>query len=417
MRQRCIFCDKLLEEDPSDEHIIAKNIGGRLHSKNLICRGCNSEFGAKLDENLRSRFEIITFWLKFKEHKKKNKILNVELEEKEYSINNEGPRLKHPIFMNKNGKNIPLIFPTKEDGIKYYENRKKKNPSLNVKEKINSLKSNIKEGQFYFKKKIEKENKFTWSACGKIVYEFLCLIKKNYQPSNKKFIDFVMGKLNPEKFPLCISSLDFNPLKKSNNKSYHIIIVEGRENENVIIGYLELFDSLKMLMLIDEDYNGESFINGYYHDLMENNNHNYFDPLESIPVDKKTIEIMVKNHPNDSDLNRCNRESINTKYKARFYPFKNLAEKIRDEIDNEIDLTINQIKEIEEDICIKMRRWGLTLNFPDKINQLPYEMMLIQKIIYMLDFLRKSFFLFGMDTTIFKRIIALFIFKGEKYRY
>ncbi len=414
-RERCIFCKKIL--DPSDEHLIAEKIGGKLHSKNLICRGCNSELGTKLDENLRKRFEIINFWLNFEESNKKRKNLDVELEEKDYIFTNEGPKLKHPIFRKINGKNIPIIFRTREEGIKYYENLKKKNPNLDKKEKIDSLKANIKEGQFYFKKKIKKEDKFIWRACGKIVYEFLCLIRTNYQPSNKKFIDFVMGKLNPEEFPLCISFLDFEPLEKDKDKIYHIILVGGRDNENIIIGYLELFDSLKVLMLIDEDYKGESFIKGYYHDLMENDNHNYFNPLESIPLDKKTIEMMVKNYPQDTDLNRCYRESIEAQNKARFYPFKNLAEKIRDKIDNEDELNTSQIKEIEEEISNKMERWGLTLNYPEKINQLPYEMMLVQKIIFMLDFLRKSFLLFNMDTTIFKRLIALFIFKGDKYRH
>ena len=38
---------------------------------------------------------------------------------------------------------------------------------------------------------------------------------------------------------------------------------------------------------------------------------------------------MVKNYPQDSDLNRCYRELIEAQNKAKFYPFKNLAEKIR----------------------------------------------------------------------------------------
>ena len=54
------------------------------------------------------------------------------------------------------------------------------------------------------------------------MYEFLCLIRPNYQPSNKKFIDFVMGRLNPKEFPLCISFLDFKPLEKDKDKIYHI---------------------------------------------------------------------------------------------------------------------------------------------------------------------------------------------------
>ena len=339
-----------------------------------------------------------------------NKNLDVILDEKDYILpSKKGPKLKHPIFKNINGKNIPVSFPTMKDGIKYY-----KNQNINVKEGINSLKPNVNEGIFYFKKTAEKENEFTWRACGKIVYEFLYLIKTNYQPSNTKFINFVLGKLNPDEFPLNIAILnDYRPLEKDMDKIYHSMIIEGRKDENIIIGYLELFDSLKVLMLIDENYKGDSFAKGHYHDLMESDNYNYFNPLVSIPLDKIAINNIVKNNPQDSDLIYCFRKSIETENKARLYPFKILAESIKDEIERDTDLKTVQIEQIEHRISNELIEWGFQINYLI-IEDIIYDNMTpLQKIIIMLNFLRKSFYLLDMDTAIFKKLLSIFLFKEE----
>ncbi len=210
------FFHVILKPSTSKKLIVKTN----FFLKNLICGGCNSKFGTELDENLRKRYESIIFWINFKKDKF-NKNLDVILDEKDYIFpSKKGPKLKHPIFKNINGKNIPVSFPTMKDGIKYY-----KNQNINVKEGINSLKPNVKEGIFLFKKTAEKENEFTWRACGKIVYEFLYLIKTNYQPSNTKFINFILGKLNPDEFPLNIAILnDYKPIEKDMDKIYHSII-------------------------------------------------------------------------------------------------------------------------------------------------------------------------------------------------
>lgn len=86
-----------------------------------------------MDENLRKRFEIINFWLNFEETNKISKNLDLDLNGKDYIYTKDGPKLKHPIFKKINGKNIPIIFRTMEEGIRYYENLKKKNPNLDIK--------------------------------------------------------------------------------------------------------------------------------------------------------------------------------------------------------------------------------------------------------------------------------------------
>ena len=63
-REYCIFCKSLL--DNSDEHIIPQSLNGTLHSRELICHQCNSNFfGLKIDpiiKNLLNPLLIILGW-------------------------------------------------------------------------------------------------------------------------------------------------------------------------------------------------------------------------------------------------------------------------------------------------------------------------------------------------------------------
>lgn len=64
---RCIFCNRKFSKttvgkdlvQPSVEHIIPNNIGGRLKSSDLICTGCNSRLGSRIDSALDKKFDFI----------------------------------------------------------------------------------------------------------------------------------------------------------------------------------------------------------------------------------------------------------------------------------------------------------------------------------------------------------------------
>lgn len=49
----CYVCDDILNsENETVEHIVLNAIGGKLKSRRLICRDCNSKFGSKIDTEL-----------------------------------------------------------------------------------------------------------------------------------------------------------------------------------------------------------------------------------------------------------------------------------------------------------------------------------------------------------------------------
>ena len=60
----CICGVELTGENTSIEHIIPNAIGGRLTSKNIFCKQCNSNFGTAIDSNFVKIFQPIQDFVK-----------------------------------------------------------------------------------------------------------------------------------------------------------------------------------------------------------------------------------------------------------------------------------------------------------------------------------------------------------------
>lgn len=65
----CYICgDELTDTNNSDEHIILNSIGGHLHSKQLLCKKCNSKLGDTADAKLAEDLSFYTDMLKVKKY-------------------------------------------------------------------------------------------------------------------------------------------------------------------------------------------------------------------------------------------------------------------------------------------------------------------------------------------------------------
>src|ERR1700733_8080010 len=65
----CLFCDdEITEKNKTKEHIILDSFGGNISSTEIICRKCNSEFGADIDNKLFSQLEFAAIYLGFSDN-------------------------------------------------------------------------------------------------------------------------------------------------------------------------------------------------------------------------------------------------------------------------------------------------------------------------------------------------------------
>ncbi|MBA9077080.1 HNH endonuclease [Rufibacter quisquiliarum] len=67
---KCYVCSiEITSETETEEHIIINAAGGRLKSKDLICKDCNSTFGGKIDSLLADQLNNLSNMLMVKRHR------------------------------------------------------------------------------------------------------------------------------------------------------------------------------------------------------------------------------------------------------------------------------------------------------------------------------------------------------------
>src|SRR6185436_17259256 len=66
----CYVCEtEIIPLNETDEHIVINAAGGRLKSKNLICKNCNSDFGENIDAELAEQLNHLANMLMVKRHR------------------------------------------------------------------------------------------------------------------------------------------------------------------------------------------------------------------------------------------------------------------------------------------------------------------------------------------------------------
>ncbi|HEC37304.1 hypothetical protein LCGC14_0474080 [marine sediment metagenome] len=406
MTHKCIFCGNAISKK-SIEHIIPQNVGGKLKSGKLICRNCNSNFGATIDKTLFDLYNLIETYLCFNKNYKKDVRINVRYKGEEFILTKKGPKRKHPKVILRNGDKIQLEFPSEKSARKYFNKIKKKNPNIDVEVLVRTaeeVRIPITEPLDFSSDASVEE---TWRECGKIVYEFLFYVNRSFFPSNTQFKDYVNGILGLNEFPICQWYGDYNPIERNKDNIYHIIVIEAREEEKIVIGYLEIYSCLKVILVIDDNYSGESFSKGYFQDLMEKKNE-ICDPLSKISLKREAIFELIQS---------CNIESNSSQYlhffdfascKARLYPMKlelqNIKAKIKtSKFHNLLELYKFVLKRLIEEL----RRLGLDDRDIEIINHLEFDDDLLYQINEIFSRLMKTFRKYEMSFDIIEEIVGL----------
>lgn len=106
MKECYICCEELTKDNDSVEHIIPNAIGGKLKSKELICKKCNSKLGRSTDNELAKQLEFFTNFLNInRERGKPNDIIFTEK-----GTNKEYRRKANGEFIQKNKVEVKEII-------------------------------------------------------------------------------------------------------------------------------------------------------------------------------------------------------------------------------------------------------------------------------------------------------------------
>jgi hypothetical protein len=265
----CYYCGL---PSGSIEHIIPDSLGGsKLTSRDLLCQNCNHKLGAEIDKPISDAIGFLADLLLAKKSRNNpNKKLQGITSEGLELLQGAGGRPSYKIILpTPNNAFITLEELSEEEVIdksnKKIEQLKHKNPSIKELIKGEIAWSTISNQQIYFgpilrngKRYIPSDHVALYKGTAKIILEY-CL----YSQINLSELDYLTYYLKENKI-ICEFIKPFYPEIAPYNPSEemevsHILHLSGSNEEFTLVGYVELFNSFKYIMLLSRTYRGPTF--------------------------------------------------------------------------------------------------------------------------------------------------------------
>jgi len=267
--ENCYRCDNLLtEENFSNEHILLNAIGGRLKSKALLCRDCNSYYGASFDNELASQLNFFANYLNIKREKGTPQDLKGV-----YSISGEsailrsdgsnafiGPKITEE-KVDENLTNVNIRSKNKKELQDIIKGLKRKYPDCQFDEVDNSTFSAHEPISFVLKIGVNEAHK---SVTKTLINYYL--LKGGNKDSIRHLLPYLEGKQEFNQVLMYLPS-EWIYTPKTEEVS-HIIKIKGSSIEKILYGYIEFFNVYKYLVLLNDSYNGESIDFTYAFDVL-----------------------------------------------------------------------------------------------------------------------------------------------------
>ncbi len=288
----CFYCGKEINENnKTEEHIIPNYIGGRLKSKDILCRACNSRIGENVDVGFKD-LEFFTNLLNPCRDRNKNinsnsikcKILSdgkiyecskktdKSIFSKSFHFNQKTGELKINIlftkqedldtFFNTTIKTVISGYMEKRGATKQKINAKLKETYQKLLEQNGIIYNNIIFPNF----QLNKSKKIFLSAL-KVVLEYFI-----YEKFDKNFIQYKINDLknldvnNIHKYSNYYFNVDFFDSESIN----HLVYLKGDNINKLLYGVLSFYGVFTCIFLLNDNYSGENFEKSYYYDLIEN---------------------------------------------------------------------------------------------------------------------------------------------------
>lgn len=286
----CIFCDNPL--DKSDEHIIPQSINGRLHSTEIICANCNYYFGRKIDPIIKKVFNPLILILGWENAN----AMNFESTDgNEYVRDAKGKtRLLRPIKSETAWAKGTII------NIKGDEKN-----AIKMFEKIS--KNLEKEGRIGLGHHIEFTTKETpylrskWEiAPSPELILFLNKVAAEFYGFNKLDIKIIKDLCyRIRNSDTSINNIVFcnfdNGIREFEDSEFsHVIYLKSEEGK--LFCYLEFFNILCSICILDENYTGKEVDYQYCQDVITG------DKIDKKIELKRGINDILQNNPKKLDF-------------------------------------------------------------------------------------------------------------------
>ena len=270
----CYLCDEPLTEDTrSKEHIMLNSIGGRLKSKELLCKACNSKFGHDADSELARQLVFLSSYLQVKRDSGEIPIIKgaKTKDGKEYNIlKGSKPALSKPTFDKKveNGETKYSITARNEkELISILKGLRRKHPELD----LELAKQKIQFRDEY----LDEHLSHSVTIGGDLAFKSIVKTAVNYYIHSQKETEQVKHL-----FPYLKGEVDlkigkhFYPTKpiymKESNEVAHLIHLYGNKHSKQLYCFVELFSTYSFLVHLSDKYDGKNISTTYCYDIVQN---------------------------------------------------------------------------------------------------------------------------------------------------
>lgn len=284
MSQTCFRCDAELSGDvASVEHIVPNALGGRLKSRALLCKKCNSVFGDTIDAALIKQLLPVANALDIPRERGETPPVRVTLETGEqYRRDADGnmrPYDSRPSVVEGDREvSISFAAATPAKARKHLEGLKRKYPKLDVE----AVMSNVRMRTTYVNMRTIFElpplgGAEAFRAIVKVAVSYYLHVGGD--PNHiRDAIDVVTrNALPPIERVGCLYGVDPIPDRDKQIAAHWLAVVS--DDRGILYSYVELFSAFRFVVRLAENYCGPRMCSAYGYDVCTGNEI-YVDPTQ-----------------------------------------------------------------------------------------------------------------------------------------
>ena len=220
MQGICIFChERITSSNDSLEHIIPNCIGGKLKSKGLVCKKCNSELGQTLDKEFCDSLHFMALISGIEKERGEHKpIKGIGENGREYILDkNLQPKLARPYVERlDNAEGYFITAPDKKTAQKIikgiYEKYMGRKPTKEKIEEILKISKFVSKESPTLRIELKLNLQALFRGVTKIAYEFTYLKLKNLKLTDLEPVrNYILDFPNSPNFRVPNSFCDFLP--------------------------------------------------------------------------------------------------------------------------------------------------------------------------------------------------------------
>lgn len=276
MTVNCYGCDDpITKENSSNEHIINNILGGRLKSKSLLCKVCNSKFGDSIDKEFDRQLGNIVDLLGIDKERPKPRVkiglLTIDGKKKYVG---KGMKPHDKITIDITGKDkIEITTDNKKD---FEKSKKEKIRDLENKYslKYSEYQEQPTNDKLYISNYLSKDKPGEIAFGGPVYFRAVAKIALNYflyRGYNKELCKqltlFVKGVNKSSKVVNYYYPSHYKIHNLGKEEVSHIIHIRGDTECKVLFAYIELLNFENFIIILDNNYIGGEINDTYCFDL------------------------------------------------------------------------------------------------------------------------------------------------------